>query len=693
MIREMDKAFEHIKYEKKIYEKWETSGTFTPKTDKKKKSFTVIMPPPNANDPLHIGHARGEAIRDTIIRYKRMQGFETLYLPGTDHAGIETQYVFEKKLKEKGQSRFDFDRETLFNMIWKYVQENSDVSIEQMKALGVSADWSRLKFTLDPDIVKIVYKTFKKLYDDGLVYRGERIVNYCTRCGTSFSELEVNHVERDDSLYYISYGPITVATTRPETIFADSAIAVNPKDERYTKLIGKQATIPLVGRKIPIIADTLVDMTFGTGALKVTPGHDPLDFEIGQKHKLSVVSVIGEDGKMHSTPQAYIGMYANQAREAVSADLDHAHAIKKIETIHHVVGVCYRDKGLIEPMVSKQWYIQVAPLTKLALAAIKTKKTKIVVKKYEKIANHWLRNLKDWNVSRQIVWGIQIPAWRCDKCLQWTITDGSDPDSCKECGHTKLTRDKDTFDTWFSSGQWPFATLQSVSDKDYEYFYPTSLMETAYDILPFWVIRMIMLGVYVTGQVPFVDVVFHGLVRDKNGLKISKSKGNVINPLEMTDKYGTDALRMSLIWGALVENDISLSEENIRAQRNFANKIWNIARFVLTDNAIQTKKPRVLDTNDKWILSELGKTRKKISRHLDQYRLSEAAAELYDFVWKKFADVYIEKSKNRRAQAQPVLSYVLYRILILAHPFMPFVTEAIWQENKIGGLLISQSWD
>ncbi len=687
----MDKSFDHKKYEEKIYAMWEKSNAFTPKADKAKKPFTIIMPPPNANDPLHIGHARFVTIEDTLVRYHRLLGESALWLPGTDHAGIETQYVFEKKLKEKGKSRFDYDRETLYKMIWDYVEENSDTSIKQMKALGASADWTRLKFTLDPDIVKIVYKTFKRLYDDGLVYRGERIVNYCTRCGTSFSELEVNHIERDDNLYYLNYGAITIATTRPETIFADTAVAVNPKDERYKNLVGKFATIPLVGRKIPIIADTLVDMEFGTGALKVTPGHDPLDFEIGQKHKLPIISVIGEDGRLHSTPEKYAGLYVNQAREAVVADLEAKKLVKQTKTIHHVVGVCYRDKGVIEPLISKQWYIKVASLAKTSLVAIKSKKVNIVTKKYEKIATHWLKNLKDWNVSRQIVWGIQIPAYRCDKCMAWTITDGAAPEKCKECGGTKLIQDSDTFDTWFSSGQWPFATLKSISEKDFDYFYPTSVMNTAYDILPFWVIRMIMLGLYSTKNVPFIDVLFHGLVRDKNGVKISKSKGNVINPIEMADKYGSDALRMSLIWGALVENDIALSEENIKGQRNFANKLWNIARFVEPEGNIS--KPKTTDKDDKWIISEFVKSHKKITKYLDTYRLSEAASELYDFIWKKFAAIYIEKSKKRKDMAQPTLNYILARTLVVAHPFMPFVTEAIWQQNHMEGLLITQSWD
>lgn len=698
-VKPMNKQYDHTKYEKGIYKKWEASGAFSPKVDKKKKAFTIIMPPPNANDPLHIGHARFVTIEDILIRYHRMRGEVALWVPGTDHAGIETQYVFEKRLKEKGKSRFDYDRKTLYEMIWDYVAKNSDISVKQMKRLGASADWSRLKFTLDPSIVKIVCKTFKKLYDDGLVYRGERIVNYCTHCGTSFSELEVDHTERDGLLYYLDYGTLTIATTRPETIFADVAVAVNPKDKRFAKLVGGYAVVPLVNRKVPIVADSLVQKSFGTGALKVTPGHDATDFEIGRKHKLPIVSVIDEEGRMTSVPAKYAELYTNQARKAVVKDLAEAGLIKKIEKIHHTVGVCYRDKSAIEPMVSKQWFIEVKPLALEALKALKTKKVKIVSSKYEKIAKHWLRNLKDWNISRQIVWGIRIPAWRCGKCLNWVITEGTEPIECTECGHTKLTQDPDTFDTWFSSGQWPFATLQTSKKGDFDYFYPTSVMNTAYDILPFWVIRMVMLGLYATGDVPYREVLFHGLVRDRDGQKISKSKGNVINPIEMAEKYGADALRMGLIWGANVDNDIALSEDNIRGQRNFANKFWNIARFVLSgmDSGSEhgmTKRPKATHPDDRWILSELKKSQKKMTRLLDKYRLNEAAEELYGFIWKKFADIYLEKTKNRREDARAVLEYILYSSIVIAHPFMPFVTETIYQElNKRNkGLLINASW-
>ena len=691
----MDTVYNHKEFEEKIYKKWEASNAFTPKINKRKKPFTIIMPPPNANDPLHIGHARFVAISDILVRYYRMKGKEVLWLPGSDHAGIETQYVFEKKLKEKGKSRFDYGREELFQMIWNYVIKNTGTMERQLKRLGASADWTRFKFTLDPDIVSVVLKTFKKLYDEGYVYRGEKIVNYCPRCGTNFSELEVNHVERTDNIYFLNYGPISVATTRPETIFADIAIAVNPKDKRYERLVGKTAKIPLVEREIPIIADSLVNKDFGTGALKITPGHDATDFEIGQKHNLPMFVVIDEQGRMTSVPKKYIGLKAEAAREQVVKDLEEKGLLKKTEKIVHTVGVCYRDKGLIEPRPAKQWFIKMKDLSGKALKSINDKEVKFASKKQEKIAKHWLRNIKDWNISRQIVWGIRIPAFRCDKCLEWTITEGEAPTKCMQCGHEKLTQDTDTFDTWFSSSQWPFATLMTTKG-DFEYFYPTSVMVTAYDILFFWVTRMIMLGLYATSQTPFKDVVLHGLVRDREGQKISKSKGNVIDPIEMTDKYGADALRMGLVWGALIDNDISLSEENIRGQRNFANKLWNVSRFILSPNSnvnlSAIKRPRVSHSDDKKILKELASTQKKLSRLIESYRLSQAAEELYDFIWYKFANDYLERTKERRSDAQPVLEYVLARSLIISHPFMPFVTEAIWQMGA-KGLLITTSWD
>ncbi len=701
----MDKNYDHTK-ETEIYDLWEKSGAFSPSLSTvHRPPFTIIMPPPNASDPLHIGHAREVATQDILIRYHRMKGNPTLWLPGADHAGIETQFVFEKKLKEKGKSRFDYDHETLYKMIWDYVQNNKSGMESQLKILGASCDWTRNKFTLDPDIIKIVYQTFKKMFDDGLIYRGAKMVNYCPRCGTNFSQLEVETVEREDFLYFLDYGTITIATTRPETIFADCAVAVNPKDKRYKGLVGKTALIPLINRKIPIISDELVDIATGTGALKITPAHDPTDFEIGKEHNFSFISVIDEKGRMINIPEKFVGMKVEAAREEVVKDLEASGKIIKTEKIKHVVGTCYRDHGLIEPKPSEQWFLKVKPLTELALKAIERGEIKFAAIKYKKIAVHWLKNLYDWNISRQIVWGIQIPAWKCAKCDNWEITDGVIPNKCSRCGGEKLIQDTDTFDTWFSSSQWPFATLKaSPYTGDFEYFYPTTVMDPSYDILPFWVIRMMMLGLYVTKKVPFKYVLLHGLVRDKFGVKISKSKGNVIDPIEMTNKYGADALRIASIWGILVENDNSLSEENIKGQRNFANKLWNIARYiqmVYENTEVSFDKPSKLNPEDKKLLDELNSLIKSATDLLESYKLNIAIESLYEFTWRNFADKYIEstkeKARSKDASTLYTLRHTYLTLLKLLHPYAPFVTEAIWKEIKSlrkysDQLLITSSW-
>lgn len=659
----MEKNYNHKAFEGPIYEKWEKSGAFRPKIDKNKKPFTIIMPPPNANDNLHIGHARFVAVEDILIRYHRMLGDPTLWLPGADHAGIETQFVFEKKLKLEGKSRFDYDRETLYKMIWDYVQENKTTMENQLRALGASCDWSRNKFTLDPEIVKIVYKTFSKLQADGLVYRGKKLVNYCTRCGTAYSELEVDRIERTDPLYYVKYKLcnedrfVVAATTRPEPIWADTHLAVNPNDNKNKRFIGKSVFNPLTGAKMEIIGDEMVDPKFGTGVVKLTPAHDFADFDAAQRHNLPIVEAVGKDGRITAGGRKYAELTVKSAREMVVSDLQESGLMEKIdEKYNHVVAVCYRCKSQIEPMISEQWFVKVAPLVKLAKEAVVKGRTKFNAPRFKKIYLHWLDNLRDWNISRQIVWGIKIP----------------------------LEGETDTFDTWFSSGQWPFATLQTSQPGDFEYFYPTSVMNTAYDILPFWVMRMMMLGIYVTGKVPFETVLIYGLVRDKQGQKISKSKGNVIDPIVMIDKYGSDALRMALVWGGLIENDICLAEENVKAMRNFANKIWNVARFVssLDQHKIQALDEHIMSGDDVWITDELEKLTKTVTAALEKYRFNQAAEEIYEFVWHKFADIYIERVKNRKEEALPTLRHVLIICLKLLHPFMPFVTEAIWGEIK-----------
>jgi valyl-tRNA synthetase len=685
----MDPQYDHNKYEAEIYKKWEKSGAFTPKADKKKNPFTIIMPPPNANDPLHIGHARFVAIEDVLIRYHRMRGDSTLWLPGADHAGIETQYVFEKKLRDKGQSRFDFDRDTLYKMIWNYVEDNTGLMQSQLKRLGASCDWTRFKFTLDPDIVTLVHKSFKRLFDEGLIYRGKRLVNYCTHCGTAYSNLEVDYVERKDPLYYMKYGPFTLATTRPETKFGDTAVAVNPKDKRYESYLGKEITVKgLIGDfKVRVIADDLVDPEFGTGVVKVTPAHDFNDFEMGERHNLEVKQVIGIDGKLNGLTGKYAGLYVNQARKQVAEDLEKAGMMVKVDNDYtHVVGTCYRCKNTIEPMLLDQWFLKVKPMVDKSLAAMKKGDVKFAVKKYEKIAKNWYENLKDWNISRQIVWGIRIPAWRCEKCSEWTVTDGPAPKKCMHCGDVKLIQDEDTFDTWFSSGQWPYATLKTTKPGDFEYFYPTSVMETAYDILPFWVIRMIMFGVYMEDKVPFNEVLIHGLVRDKNGQKISKSKGNVINPIEMADKHGADALRMGILWGALVENDVALAEENINAQKKFCNKVWNAARFVQGFEG-RDSDAGIVDSYNLFINNLV----KDITKLLDQFKLNQAVEILYKSFWNNFCDMRIEDAKKGLLSKSDLNNGLLIYLKLL-HPFMPFVTEEIW--NQIGQKepLIVSSW-
>lgn len=747
----MDKTYDHTKFEEKIYQLWEKSGSFTPKKDGSssdgKKPFTIIMPPPNANDDLHIGHARFVAIEDILTRYHRMKGDPTLWLPGADHAGIETQYVFEKKLSKEGKSRFDFDRQTLYDKVWDYAQKNKKGMDNQLKALGASCDWERYKFTLDSDILEIVYDTFIKLHKDGLIYRGKKLVNYCTKCGTSYSNLEVDYVERKDPLYFIKYGPFVLATVRPETKFGDTAVCVNPGDKRYKDWVGREIEVDgLIGKfKIKVIADNKIDPQFGTGVAKVTPAHDFVDFEIGQRHNLEIKQVINFDGKLNSVAGIYKGLGVSTARKIVAADLAKKGLLVKIDkNYRHTVGVCYRCKTTIEPLPLVQWFVKVQPLAKLALLAIEKKDTSFAGPRFGKIARNWLENLNDWNISRQIVWGIRIPVWysiddnpelevvfldkngkRHNKKISELVPNykiqeievGLQSLKAPENAKFLITTEKpgdgylqetDTFDTWFSSGQWPFATLKTAKRGDFAYFYPTSVMNTGYDILPFWVIRMLMLGIYATGATPFRDVLIHGLVRDKDGLKISKSKGNVINPLEMVQKYGADALRVGLVWGALLENDISLSEENIRGQRNFSNKIWNVSRFVFANRLNLKLKINNLKLNedDSWILKELDKTVEKVTGSIEKYRLNDAAEEIYDFVWHKFADRYIEKVKPRIAnssQDAQVAIAILYRVLNtslrLLHPFMPFVTEAIWsfararnREVFDSPLLITAAW-
>jgi valyl-tRNA synthetase len=748
----MDKTYDPKLSEEKTYRMWEEGGYFQPVIDPKKKPYTIILPLPNANDPMHMGHALF-TVEDIMIRYHRMLGDPTLWLPGGDHAGIETQFVFEKKLAKEGKSRFDFDRETLYNMIAEFVDTNKNTNRDQMKRLGFSLDFSRYHYSLEPEIVGRALETFIKLYQDNLVYRAERMVNYCTKCGTAFSDLEVNHEERTDELYYLDYGTIKIATARPETIFADVAVAVNPKDKRYTELVGKTAVIPLINKEIPILADDVIKIDFGTGALKVTPAHAEDDYDIGIRHSLPVIKTIDRSGRFINVPEKYLGMKVAAARTAVVADLKIAGKLVKTEPLVHTVSICYRCKSTIEPMPMPQWFIKTKPLAQPAIEAVKTGKTKIVpLPRFKKLYFDWMENIRDWNISRQIVWGPRMPVWykvdgneeriwvsfiTKNKELKQGAIDQHLRDGFNfteiESGIQQLSvpiyeakennpeifvgnekpaegtwiQETDTFDTWFLSGQWPINTLKSKPG-DFEYFYPTSVLDTLWDILFFWVARMMMFGLYLTGDVPFKVVHLHSRVVDKHGQKMSKSRGNVVNPIEMVDKYGADALRMALIFGAAPGSDIVISEDKIRGMRNFANKLWNIGRFInMNLDALpdQSKKVPFYDDKtvlteekDKTIIAELEKLIINVTKNLDKYRFSDAAQEIYDFTWHTVADKYLEENKDRfksgDKEALTVIRHVFLHILKLLHPFMPFVTEEIWSQmpRKFDKPLIISSW-
>jgi len=754
--------------EDSIYKLWETSGAFTPKVPKnpkasrlQKEPFTIILPPPNANNPLHAGHAL-YTVEDTMVRFHRMLGDPTLWLPGTDHAGIETQFVFEKALQKEGKSRFDYDRETLFKLIFDYVTENRDVAKNQLKRLGFSLDWTREKFTMDEDHISRVYAVFNRMVKDGLIYRDEKIVNYCTFCGTAFSNLEVEHKSVSSHLWYFNYpladDPqkfITVATTRPETMLGDTAVAVSPKDKKYQDLIGKYLTLPLVGRSIPIIADDSVDPKFGTGAVKVTPSHSPEDYEMGKKHSLEFIRIFDFDGKANeNVPQKFQGLFPKQVRAQVLSDLEEQKLLVKTKEYTHEVGHCYKCSRPIEPMTAPQCFVKIAPLAAKATQVVKDDKVKIFPARFKKNFLTWMKDIKDWPISRQIVWGPRIPLWYCldneptkfvltfiDKKgdtvhgnwsqlstkgysyqevkdgLQSLIaqTDATyylSESEAKQKGSFVL-QETDTFDTWFSSGQWPYSTLGWDPDgnhsPDFEYFYPTTVLDTMWDILFFWVARMIMMGIYATGDIPFKVAHMHSRVIDAKGQKMSKSKGNVIDPLTMSNLYGADALRMALVIGVAPGSDIALSEDKIRAQRNFVNKIWNASRFVeiIIDRFIEKDpsfKPSLsVDLSnpkkeDQEILESLHLLISSTTKKLNNYRFGQASEDLYHFFWHEFCDIYIEAVKDRGPDVVPVLLTTLFTSLKLLHPFIPFVTESVYQQFnqkyhlEESPLLITSSW-
>jgi len=713
----MDKTYKPQENESRIYKMWEEKGYFTPVINPSKQPFVVIMPPPNANGVLHIGHATFVTIEDILIRYHRMKGEPTLWLPGTDHAGIMTQVVYEKELAKQGKTRFDLGREEFYRQTYKFTIQNRETMKSQLRKLGASCDWSRERFTLEPEISESVYYTFKKMYDDGFIYRGERIINWCTRCGTALSDLEVKYEDRRAKLIFINYpivgskDAITVATTRPETMLGDTAVAVNPKDERFKALLKKgiELHLPLTKRTIPLIADERVDPEFGTGAVKVTPAHDPVDFEIGEKHRLPVIKVIGKDGKMtEQAGEGYFGLDTSSCRKKVLKDLEEQHLLVKQEPYEHAVGTCERCQTIIEPLVAEQWFIKAQRLAEPAIKAVKKKEIQFIPSRFERVYFHWMENIRDWCISRQIWWGHQIPVWYCE-CGEM-IVDIKPPKSCPKCQSRKLHQDPDTLDTWFSSGQWPFTTFGWPKEtEDYRYFYPTTVMETGWDILFFWVARMIMLGIYCTGKVPFRFVYLHGLVRDKDRQKMSKSKGNVIDPLGVVDLYGADALRMALVFGTGAGRDIIISEDKIIAHRRFANKIWNAARFALpyleanTDYLEAKREDLQLTEEDRWILSELRQTIASIDRSFEKFSFHQVAKDIYSFFWHKFCDKTIEDVKKRLQKSkdpkeQLTARWVLYEVLLaslkLLHPFMPFVTEEIYQilPGRAKEALIIENW-
>ena len=714
----METAYKPQKSESKIYKIWEKGKYFTPLFNYSKKPFVIIMPPPNANGVLHIGHAVFVTIEDIMVRYHRMKGEPTLWLPGADHAGIASQVAYEKELAKQGKTKFDLGREEFYKQTYGFTMKNRKIMEAQLKKLGASCDWTRKKFTLEPKVSKAIYYTFNKMHKDKLIYRGERIINWCPRCGTAISDLEVKYEDRLSKLTFIKYPIlnskdfITVATTRPETMLGDTAVAVHPTDNRYISLLKKnvQIYLPLTKRVIPLIADERIDAEFGTGAVKVTPGHDPVDFEIGTEHKLAVIKVIGKDGRMtKEAGKEYEGLTISSCREKILKNLEKKGLLLKQDEYKHAVGTCERCHTTIEPLVSEQWFIRTKKLAEGAIKAVKQKKIEFIPKHFEKIYFHWMKNIKDWCISRQIWWGHRIPVWYCDKCNK-AIVAAKPPKNCPKCKSRNLRQDSDTLDTWFSSGQWPFTVFGwPKKTKDYNYFYPTTIMETGYDILFFWVARMIMMGIYCTGKAPFKYVFLHGLVRDKDRQKMSKSKGNVIDPLGMIDIYGADALRMALVFGTGSGRDIIISEEKIIAQRRFANKVWNAARFALQNLDLDTDFQKIkksdlsLTKEDKWILSELEKTVKKIDSDFKKFNFHQAAEEIYNFFWHKFCDKTIENIKKRLQESKNQKEklagrWVLYKVLLsslkLLHPFMPFVTEEVYQmlPKKPKKVLIIDDW-
>ena len=697
MNKELPKVYEPQQVESRIYQMWEDHDCFKGVEDSKKKSFSIVMPPPNVTGQLHMGHALDCTLQDILTRFKRMQGYAALWVPGTDHAGIATQIKVEEELRVKeGKTRYDLGREKFLERVWKWKEEYGNRIVQQQKKMGVSCDWSRARFTMDEGCSKAVRETFCELYDKGLIYKGSRIINWCPHCVTALSDAEVEYVDKPGHLWYIRYpladgsGDIVVATTRPETMMGDTGVAVNPNDEKFKHLIGKKCILPIMNREIPIVGDEYCEIGFGTGAVKMTPAHDPNDFEVGLRHNLEVIRVIADDGHINENGGPYNGMDRYECRKAIVKDLEEQGYLVKVEPYNHNVGTCYRCHNDVEPLISAQWFVKMEPLAKEALRVVNEGEVKFVPERFSKTYTNWMENCHDWCISRQLWWGHQIPAWTCDDCGHINVKR-EDPTVCEKCGSTHLTREEDVLDTWFSSALWPFSTLGwPEQTADLNYWYPTSVMVTGYDIIFFWVARMIFSGCEQMKKIPFHTVLIHGLVRDDKGRKMSKSLGNGIDPLEMAEKFGADALRFNLITGNSPGNDTRFYTEKCEAMRNFANKIWNASRFVmmnLTIDRYDLPAADKLEREDKWVLSKLNRLVKEVTENLDAYEIGVASAKVYDFIWDTYCDWYIELTKTRlngtdedaKLTAQNVLCYVLVTLLKLLHPFMPFITEEIYQ--------------